>query len=168
MPRSQTVDDVRDLVGPLVDAAGCRLYDIELSGSGRAPTLRVLIDRDGGVDLDAITDVTRSISGALDDSDAVGGPFLLEVSSPGLERPLRREEHFRGAIGETVSMTFHTETGPRRVRGELVEAGSDTCIVATEGERVVVPYDALTKARTVFEWGRPQPARGKKTKGVGK
>jgi ribosome maturation factor RimP len=168
MPRSQTVDDVRDLVIPLVDAAGCRCYDIELSGSGRARTLRVLIDRDGGVDLDAITDVTRAISAALDGSDVIGGPFLLEVSSPGLERPLRRAEHFRSALGETVTVTYHTDAGPRRVRGELVEAGADACIVATDGARVTVPYDALTKARTVFEWGEPQPARGKKTKGVGK
>jgi ribosome maturation factor RimP len=168
MPRSQTVDDIRDLVGPLVDAAGCRLYDIELSGSGRARTLRVLIDRDGGVDLEAVTDATRTISAALDGSDAIGGPFLLEVSSPGLERPLRRAEHFRGAVGETVTMTYHTDAGPRRVRGELVDAGDDDCIVATGDERVVVSYDALTKARTVFDWGQPQPARGKKTKGVGK
>jgi ribosome maturation factor RimP len=141
---------------PLVDALGCRLYDLELSGSGRARTLRVLIDRDGGVDLEAITAATQAISAALDTSSAINGPFLLEVSSPGLERPLRRPEHFTGAIGETVTISSHTDSGPERRRGTLVDAGELACVVEIDGARVEIAYDSITKARTVFEWG-PEP-----------
>jgi ribosome maturation factor RimP len=175
---SRAVDDIRELAVPLVGALGCRLYDVEISGGGRARTVRVLIERDGGVDLDAITAATQAISSALDEASStngstdgaiargIDGPFVLEVSSPGVERPLRRPEHYHGAVGETVTITYHTETGPRRARGVLAEAGDEQCVVEVDGTPVPIAYDAVTKARTVFEWG-PQPrARGKK--GVGR
>jgi ribosome maturation factor RimP len=165
---SRAADEIRDLVLPLVDALGCRCYDLEISGSGRARTLRVLIDRDSGVDLEAITAATRSISAALDTSSAINGPFLLEVSSPGLERPLRRPEHFAGAIGETVTITSHTDSGPRRLRGTLVDAGELACVVDIDGVREDIAYDAIAKARTVFEWGPEPRQRGKKTRGRAK
>ena len=162
MTASRATDEIRDLVLPLVGALGCRLYDLEVSGSGRARTLRVLIDRDGGVDLEAITAATQAISAALDTSSAISGPFLLEVSSPGLERPLRRAEHFAGAIGETVTISSHTDSGPERRRGTLVDAGELTCVVEIDGARVEIAYDSITKARTVFEWGPEPRQRAKK------
>jgi ribosome maturation factor RimP len=165
---SRAADEIRDLVLPLVDALGCRLYDLELSGSGRARTLRVLIDRDGGVDLDAITAATQAISAALDPSSAINGPFLLEVSSPGLERPLRRPGHFAGAIGETVTISSHTDSGPERRRGTLVDAGELACVVEIDGARVEIAYDSITKARTVFEWGPEPRPRDKTTKTRGR
>jgi ribosome maturation factor RimP len=160
---SHAADDIRDLVGPLVGALGCRLYDVEVAGAGRTRTVRVLIDRDGGVDLDAITAATQAISTALDDSTAVTGPFLLEVSSPGVERPLRRPEHYARAIGETVTITYHTESGPRRARGTLIEAGDERCAVESDGAREEIAYAAVTKARTVFEWGPEPRERSRKT-----
>lgn len=162
MPPTSAVETIRDLVGPLVVALGCRLYDLEMSGSGRQRTVRVLIDRDGGVDLDVITAATRAISPALDDAPGLTGAYLLEVSSPGLERPLRRPEHYAAAIGQTVTISAHTDTGPMRLRGVLVAAGTDTCGLEIEGERVELAYDAITKAHTVFEWGPPPHERAKK------
>jgi ribosome maturation factor RimP len=173
MASTRTADDTRELVAPLVGALGFRLYDVEISGSGRARTVRVLVDRDGGVDLDAITEATHAISPALDDAPFLTGPFLLEVSSPGLERPLRRLEHYAGAVGETVTMTYqkndgHTGDGPRRVRGILAEAADDHCVVDADGTRITVPYAAVTKARTVFEWGPEPRERAKKPRGRAK
>ena len=159
---SSSAATIRDLVGPLVGALGCRLYDVEVSGSGRQRTVRVLLDRDGGVDLELITDATRAISPALDDAPGLNGPYLLEVSSPGLERPLRTADHYAGAIGETVSISHHTDAGPRRVRGVLVAAGPAACTLEVDGERVDLAYDAITKAHTVFEWGPPPHERAKK------
>jgi ribosome maturation factor RimP len=134
MSSSSAVATIRDLVGPLVAALGCRLYDVEMSGSGRQRTVRVLLDRDGGVDLELITDATRAISPALDEVAGLNGSYLLEVSSPGLERPLRTPEHYTAAIGEAVSISHHTDAGPQRVRGVLVAAGRDTCTLDVEGE----------------------------------
>ncbi len=74
------------------------LYDVEHAGS----LLRILVDRPGGVDLDLLAQVTRELSSALDAADPLPGRYTLEVSSPGLERPLRRPEHFDAAIGATI------------------------------------------------------------------
>ena len=84
------------------------------------------------------------------------------MSSPGLERPLRRPEHYAAAVGQTVSISHHTDAGPQRVRGVLVDAGTDACTLEIEGERVELAYDAITKAHTVFEWGPPPHERAKK------
>jgi ribosome maturation factor RimP len=155
------LEAVRAAIEPAVDALDCGLYDVELVGRGDARTLRLTITRDQGVDLDTITAVTRAVSPIIDDTDTVDGPFLLEVSSPGIERTLRTPEHFAGARGEQVSIKFHTTTGPQRVRGTLVESDESGCVVESDsGERVVVALGDLTQARTVFEWG-PAPRPGK-------
>jgi ribosome maturation factor RimP len=155
------LEAVRTAVEPAIGALGCGLYDVELVGAGKARTLRITITREsGGVDLDTITDVTRAVSPIVDDTDTLNGPFLLEVSSPGIERTLRTPAHYRGAIGELVSVKFHTPAGPRRVRGTLVDADDERATVEAEsGERDVIAYADVTQARTVFEWG-PEPRSG--------
>ncbi len=155
------LDAVRTAIEPAVAALGLYLYDVELLGGRGARTLRVTVQRDGGVDLDAITAVTQAVSPIVDHEDVVSGPYALEVSSPGVERSLRRRDHYEGARGEQVSVKFHTEAGPRRVRGALVEVLDDAIVVETEAnERERVPLPDVTRARTVFEWG-PQPRPGK-------
>jgi ribosome maturation factor RimP len=157
------LEAVRTAIEPAVAALGCELYDVELLGAGAARTLRVTVTKPGGVDLDTITAVTQAVSPIVDDAADVRGSYLLEVSSPGIERALRRPEHFRGALGEEVSVKFHTDAGPRRVRGVLRDATDDTIAVDSEaGDRETISLASLTQARTVFEWGpRPRPGKGK-------
>ena len=159
----QTITAVHDALAPVVTGLGFALYDVELNGTGASRTLRVTIERDGGVDLDAITDVTRAVSPVLDAEPSLAGSYLLEVSSPGLERALRTPAHFAGARGETVSVKFRTEAGSAaRVRGVLVEADDRGCVVDTDDGRQELSYDDITQARTVFEWGpAPRPASRK-------
>src|SRR5262249_40944187 len=152
------VETVRAAVAPVIDALGLGLYDVELVGGGDARTLRITIapdpsTGDHGLDLDAVTRATQAISPVLDSSRAISGPYLLEVSSPGVERALRRPEHFAGARDEQVAIKFHTEAGPRRVHGTLVDADDARCVVDVDGERVTVAYADVTNAHTVFEWG---------------
>jgi ribosome maturation factor RimP len=154
------VEALRRRLAPAVAALDLELYDIELSGAGKARTLRVTVN---GVDLDAITAVTQAVSPILDDAPELNGSFLLEVSSPGVERVLRTPAHYAGAVGETVSVKVGTADGTRRVHGVLVEAGTDACTVEAEGEREHLAYADVTQARTVFEWG-PQPRPGQRKK----
>jgi ribosome maturation factor RimP len=150
-------------IEPVLATLGLEVFDVQLAGSGRASTVRVIVDRDGGVDLDAITAASERIQPALDDL----GPYALEVSSPGLERPLHRPEHFRRAVGETVSVKVRDADGEvRRVRGDLVSTDERGVTVdagdTNSGEHV--DYDQIIKARTVFEWGAAPktPKRAKK------
>lgn len=162
MPERETIVAA---IEPVLATLGLEVFDVQLTGSGRASTVRVIVDRDGGVDLDAITAASERIQPALDDL----GPYALEVSSPGLERPLRRPEHFRRAVGETVSVKIRDADADgevRRLRGELVSAderGVTVHVDDTDGGEHV-DYDQIIKARTVFEWGAAPktPKRAKK------
>ena len=113
------VDRVRELVAPVVADVGADLYDVEFNGG----ILRILVDRDGGIDIDSIKTISKSSSRVLDDADPIPGRYTLEVSSPGLERPLRTRAHYEGAVGELVKVkTFAEVDGGRRFTGTLVGA----------------------------------------------
>ena len=165
------VDTIAQALAPSVSELGLDLYDVDVSGTGRARILRVMIDREGGVDLEAIADATRAVSPLLDAPplDAViAGPYALEVSSPGLERPLRTPAHFAGAVGETISVKVRPadDHGARRVRG-VVTAADDTSVelLLDDGGSERIQYADLTQARTVFEW-ETEPKRGSSSKGT--
>jgi len=145
-----SIDRLRALIVPLVDDAGLELYDLDQSGS----TLQVLVSRPGGVDVDALTRLSRAISRTLDEHDPIPSKFLLEVSSPGLERPLRRPEHYQGALGTEVSIkTVAGTEGDRRVRGRLAEADEASVTVSlADGSERRIDHRDIERARTVFEW----------------
>jgi ribosome maturation factor RimP len=146
-----TVDRVREIVAPLAAAAELEIYDLELNGG----VLQVLVDRPGGADIGTISQLHRSISRALSVDDPVAGEYALEVSSPGLERPLRTPDHFAKAIGTTVKVKTRPGTaGERRVEGTITGA-DDTHVVVrdTEGTEHTVAYADMERARTTFEWG---------------
>jgi len=157
-------DRVRVIVEPLVSAAAVELVDVEHTGG----TVRVSVDRAGGVDLDVLARLTRQVSRALDEQNPLPGRYTLEVSSPGLERPLRTPEHFRRAVGMVVVVKTLPDTpGERRLRGELVATDDDTVTVRDEasGEQHTVSHADIEKARTVFEWGpAPKPGAAKPAK----
>jgi len=164
VPERETIAAV---VEPVLASLGLELFDVQFTGAGRARTVRVIVDRDGGVDLDTISAASERIQRALDALDDLG-PYALEVSSPGLERPLRRPEHFRRAVGETVSIRALEPGGDvYRIRGELVSADDDGITVDLSDTHVLehVVYDQITQARTVFEWGAtPKPPKRAKKK----
>jgi ribosome maturation factor RimP len=156
-----TSERIAELVEPILLDRGHELYDVELTGA----TVRVLVDRQGGVALDDLEQVSREISAVLDDADPMPDQFYLEVSSPGLERPLRKADHFRGAIGSKVKVKTHPSVeGERRVDGTLVAADDDGFTVDTETGPRTLGYDDVERARTVFEWGgQPKPGSSKST-----
>ena len=143
-------DRVGELVAPLCDRVGVELLDIDYEGG----VIRVTIDHTDGVGMDAIASLTRELSRALDHEDPVKGRYTLEISSPGLERPLRRPGHFVRALGSTVVVkTMPGVDGDRRVQGTL-EAADEVGITVrtTEDDVRVLRHDEIQKARTVFEW----------------
>jgi ribosome maturation factor RimP len=153
------IERARAIAAPALEGTDLQLFDVERTGKAGSTVLRVLIDRPGGVDLDAISEATRRISDALDRDpefdSALSGRYLLEVSSPGVERPLRTPAHFGGAVGSTVVVKTHPGTaGERRVEGILESAGSDGIVVAGRS----IPYADIERARTRFVWPEPRKA----------
>ena len=155
------VTAIRSELEPLMASLGLSVYDLTLTGGDR-PTLAVLVDREGGVDLDAIETATRTISAALDAMDPMRGRYLLEVSSPGLERPLRTAAHFAGAWGEVITLKARDGAGHlQRVRGALVDSDAAVLTIRTEAGDITVALDVVEQARTVFVWGpAPKPGKG--------
>jgi ribosome maturation factor RimP len=157
-------DKIAAAIEPVLATIDLELFDVELTGTGRTRTLRVIVDRDGGVDLDTITEASERISPVLDAEGGLSGPYALEVSSPGLERPLRRPEHFRRAVGDTITVkTRRPEGAVERLRGRLRDADDDGIVVDTGDGPVRVRYGDVVQSRTVFEFG-PAPKAGKSKK----
>jgi ribosome maturation factor RimP len=150
---------VRAAAEPVLSSLGLELVDVEIVGSGKARTLRLTVDREGGIDLDALAEANRPVSDALDAVDVLSGRYTLELSSPGVERPLRRPSDFARFVGTTISVKSHDPVdGGRRHRGLLVEADDAGIAVEVDGEHRRFSYDAIASARTVFEWGpAPKP-----------
>lgn len=154
MTVDQRLSDV--VVTALRAVEGVFLYDLAWHGS----VLRVTVDRPDGVDLDAIADVTRVLSRALDESDPIPGTYQLEVSSPGLERPLRTPEHWAGAVGERVKVKTMVEIdGERRFDGIVRSVDGAAVVLSTDSGEHRLALDQIDKATTVFEWG-PTPKPG--------
>jgi ribosome maturation factor RimP len=154
----RTIDRVTERIVPILDDLGLSLYDVEQAGG----TLRILVDRPGGASIDLITTATRLISRALDADEVVPGSYTLEVSSPGLERPLRTPDHFRGAVDSQVRIKTVEGHDPRRIDGRLVAADDDVIVVRDDEdvEHRLAPSD-IQQARTTFDWGpAPKPKGG--------
>jgi len=166
---TKTAEALREAVLPALAPLGVVLYDVEiLSAGSEGPgrTVRILVDREGGIDLDGVAGATQAICGVLDATGIVAGPHELEVSSPGVERPLRRPEHYRMALGSTVSVKYHTTEGPRRVGGLLADADEIACTVEADGETRRIEYRDITAAHIVFEWGPAPRPGGRKPRGA--
>lgn len=168
------VERVQPLVDPILADLGLDLYDLEHAGG----ILKVVVDKEGGVDLESLSLVTRLLSRELDHTDPIPGRYTLEVTSPGLERNLRTPAHFRRAVGTLVSIrTLPHAAGERRLQGILVAADDTSVTVrgteagADLGEERTVALADIERARTVFEWGgapkpgKPQPGKGGAAKG---
>jgi len=154
------VEQVNRLVEPICADLGVELVDVDHAGG----ILRVTIERDGGVDIDTISLITRELSRALDREDPIPGRYTLEVSSPGLERPLRRPLHFARAVGQHIKVKTkpHVE-GDRRLEGVLATAGDDGIeLLGDDGTTRALAYDDIERANTIFGWG-PTPKPGKKS-----
>jgi ribosome maturation factor RimP len=115
--------------------------------------LRVTVDREGGVDLETISQTSEAISRRLDLEDAVAGTYALEVSSPGVERPLKVPEGLAGRAGELVRLkTSAPVDGSRTHTGSIVSVGATDVVLETDQGERRLRLDDVTAARTVFDW----------------
>jgi ribosome maturation factor RimP len=144
------------LIRPVVAAAGMDLESLRVSVAGRRRVLRVIVDSDEGVSLDDAALVSRDISAALDATDAMGNaPYTLEVSSPGVDRPLTEPRHWRRAIGRLVKTQIESQPLAGRVRA-VEDAG---VIFDVDGVTQQVPWSHLGRGRVQVEFNRPSDAR---------
>jgi ribosome maturation factor RimP len=147
------VVDVGAMVRPVVESAGLELFDVVYDQAGGRRVLRVTVDRDGDLDLDTIAAVSDAIARRLDLEGFGDGRYELEVSSPGIEHPLRTPAHFARAVGSTVRIKTTAPLDGSRVHvGTLRAADADGVSIEVDGEPRRVPMAQVAAARTVADW----------------
>jgi len=135
----------------IVKSFGASLYDIETVSERDETIFRVSVTREEGVDLDLCADISSALSPFLDVHPPMSSPYRLEVGSPGIERKLRKPEHFQGAIGEKVKLKV---PGQDRLKGVLKEADDKGIIVETKHGDESYAYSDIIKAKTYFDWNK--------------
>ena len=133
----------------IVKSHGAKLYDIESVKENNENIYRVTIIKEGGVDLDLCTEISRDISPLLDVSPAMSGEYRLEVSSPGIERKLTKKEHFKNSVGEKIKVKV---LGEGKLKGTLVDANDNGIKVETKEGLEEFEYNQLGTVKTYFEW----------------
>ncbi len=138
------------LFEPVVTGMGYELIEIEHFPNPKHGVLRLYIDKPEGVNIDDCSAVSQQISALIDVEDPVRGQFNLEVSSPGLDRPLRRLCDYQRFVGQQVKLkTAMPLEGQRNFKGRLLDASEDYVVIETETEEISVPFTAIDKARLV-------------------
>ena len=144
---------VEELTGPLL-ASGYDLEPVEVTPAGRRRLLRVAVDKDGGVTMDEIAEATKQVSALLDSSDAMGEqPYTLEVTSPGVDRPLTLPRHWRRNTGRLVKVSLKDGGS---LTGRILGSGDDDAEVETEDGVRTVAFGDVAKARIEVEFNRKE------------
>jgi ribosome maturation factor RimP len=150
------------VVGPVLARAGYDLEDLAVTQAGRRQVVRITVDGDAGVNLDVVAELSRDISAALDAAESAGpaltpGEYTLEVSSPGVDRPLLLPRHWRRNVGRLVKVTMGAQ---RQVQGRLLSADDAGVVLDLAGERLTAGYADLGPGHVQLEFSRPAPGDG--------
>jgi ribosome maturation factor RimP len=160
---AEVAADIWDAIERYVGAEGLELDDVEVAGGHGSPAVRVIVDGPDGVDVDHLADLSRGIDRLLDGTRYDTTRYGLEVSSPGLERKLRRPAHWAKVVGARVTVKTRPEIdGTRRHDGTVVEVGEESVAVDVDGVQRTIPFDEITSAKTVFVWEKAPKPGGKK------
>jgi ribosome maturation factor RimP len=158
-------DELARLLEPVVTEAGLDLEAVKVTPAGRRKLVRLVVDADGGVGLDDIAEISREVADRLDASGAMGEvPYTLEVSSPGVDRPLTEPRHWRRAVGRLVSVPLTATStdspagtaAPQRaptIRGRVLIAGQTTVTLDVDGDHAEFDYAELGPGRVQLEFG---------------
>jgi len=153
---SDSIGRVWQLAAPLAEHEGLEIVDIELKHEGgrSGRVLRLYMDREGGPTLDELSRVSRALSELLDEhEDVIAGAYTLEVSSPGVNRPLKRPEHFFRYIGKKIRVrTRDMINGRRSFVGELLEASAEKIALKQDGARWEIPFKQIERSNYEHDW----------------
>jgi ribosome maturation factor RimP len=141
------------LIEPAVAAAGYDLERVSVTAAGRRRVVQIVVDADPGISLDQVAEVSRVVSGVLDKHDDVlgGYPYVLEVTSPGVDRPLTQPRHWRRAVHRIVRVAV---AGRGAVEGRVVRADDSGVVLAVAGEELAVPFSDLGRGKVQVEFSR--------------
>lgn len=149
----KVIDDVREILDPLIQEEGLELVDIEYRREGRGKVLRIYIDKEGGVTIGDCTKISRELGVLLDIHDVVPGPYTLEVSSPGLNRALKKPRDFERFKGRKVRIkTRSSIEGRVFFIGRLLDFTDNMASVDVDGRTYLIPYEEIERANLELDF----------------
>jgi ribosome maturation factor RimP len=147
------VERVVDLAQSLMDDMAFELVDVAFASERGRWVLRVYVDKEGGITLDDCARVSRELGTLVEVHELIDHPYTLEVSSPGLDRPLKKEKDFRRALGMKIKIkTIAPIEGQKRMVGQLQEVAEGTLVLLVENKRIPVPMVDIERANLVYEF----------------
>lgn len=153
MAFSKTEKIAYDIAEPIAKENGCFIYDVEFVKEGGLYFLRIYVDRDGGIDLDACEVISRAVSEKLDEENPISQNYYLEVSSPGVERKLKTAEHFNRYIGEKIDIGLYKAINGRKSLCAVLNGyDGENIIISANGEELVIPQKQTTQVRLHFDF----------------
>ncbi len=141
---------LNELLGPVVESMGFDFWGLEYLSQGHHTTLRVYIDHKDGITVDHCARVSRQIGSVLDVEDPISQDYTLEVSSPGMDRPLFRLEHFQSSVGELIELKLRMAfDGRRNFKGRLQGVEADDIVLLVDNHEYLLPVELIDKAHIV-------------------
>lgn len=144
---------IRQLAEPILAGASAELVELNLHRHGGGMLVRLLVDKVGGVTIQDCARLNQLLSQALDQTDVIGERYTLEVSSPGLDRPLISRRDFERAIGEGLDLQLSQPLGSsHQVTGQLLAVQPEAVVISTTAGNVTVPLGSIQRAKKVVKW----------------
>jgi len=159
-------EKVETLITPCVSGLGYRIWDVEYVKEGAEWYLRITIDSDNGIGIDDCERVSRAINPIIDEADPIEDFYYLEVSSPGIERVLRRPEHFAKSVGSDVDVRLFApdERKKKAYAGQLVSYDGKAVTLLCGTEEITIPSEKISKIQTVYDFTQSNSKEGKTEK----
>ncbi|HRE32620.1 MAG TPA: ribosome maturation factor RimP [Candidatus Berkiella sp.] len=143
-----------DLIGPVIQGTPFELVGVECVGGGKHTVVRIYMDKQGGITIDDIVELTRQISVIFDVEEPIKGQYTLEVSSPGLQRPLFLPTHFHNQVGQKITVrTSHALGNRQNFKGTLVKADDDGIEMVVDEQNISFQYNDIDKAKVLPDIG---------------
>jgi ribosome maturation factor RimP len=153
MTKTSVVESIIEISEPVVKDEGLELVDVEYKKLGKIWTLRVFIDSEQGVTVDDCQKISRQISDIIEIDDLISNPFVLEVSSPGLDRPLKKEQDFLRFKNKKVQVkTFSPIENRKKFRGIIQDCKDNTLFLDEEGVSIEISLDKISQAKPIIEF----------------
>lgn len=150
---AKTISEIENLILPAVIALNCELVGCERSASGGQNILRVYVDAENGISLEQVTQVSRQISAVLDVEDPFSSHYSLEVSSPGIDRPLFKLEHYQRFVGQRIKLRLRQPLNRQRnFAGVLLSVSGETITLDTTHGSVEFGFSMIEKANLIHEF----------------
>ena len=147
-------EKVTKLVEPIIEKSGYELYDVEYAKEGKNYFLRIFIDSEKGIDLNDCEKVNDAVNDILDKENYIKEQYFLEISSPGIERVLRKDKHLEKNIGEEVNLKLfkNDENGAKEYLGKLKEFNQNEIVLETEEQEIKIERKNIAQIKTVYNW----------------